>query len=483
MEERIQSTAKTAVAILTCAVLTAGTALGAFTTHQLVLRQGEIPTLNGVPIAGASVYTGTADTYVFKDNPDTNYGTADTLHFFRSERIDNVNGQHATRAYVRFDNFTDYLPPGSTIIDSQIQVTAAGRTGAGAPLDVNYRTADWDASSLTFNTAGSWNANTVNMGGVNRNDSFADETQRNVDVSALTRAWAAGDIANHGLQFNAREGYSATYPDYMMYSSNHAIAGNRPALIIDYVAQERVQVGFLARERGVTVLQGPTVFEDTVIEQTETNYWEATTTGILQNRNSDAPPRPRRGLIKILTDHPEIAQLAATGDPITEGTTQLVGARLEFNIIGGENRGRLALATAAQDWDHTVATGLGGDSGHGFATADTEWNEAWEHDSLTNYETTFGAFAYDPAFQVGTQSFDITTILQAYIDGDDNFGFIMDGSANYGSIWALTGYSVGHMQPTLVLETVTFVVPEPATGLLALLGISVCVMHRRPRNK
>jgi len=461
-----------AVAVAMAAVLSAQ----GFTTHQLILREGAVPTIDGVPIPATPAYTGAADTYVFKDNPSTNYGTADTLHFFNSER-DPGAGEHATRAYLRFDDFTDYLPAGAAILNGTIGITAGGREGAGDPLDVNYRTAAWDESTLTFGTAGSYTANVKNMGGANRNDAFTDGSKPQIDVSSLARQWQSGAIANNGIQLNAREGYNATYPDYLMYSSDHATADNRPQLIIDYIEPDTYTVGYHRFERGARMLQGTSVFEDTVIENSPTNYASETSTGTLQLQNPATPPRPRRGLIKILMTEPSLADLAPTGTPLDSEPVQLVSARLEFNIMGGANRGSLRLATAAQDWTDTVATGAGGTSGNGLATATTEWAQAWDV-PLTNYDTNLGYFSYDPAFQAGTQSFDITSIVQSYIDGGDNFGFIFEGNISYGSQWGLTGYSFAHMQPTLVLEVLTVAVPEPASAVLLAAGLLALVRRR-----
>lgn len=460
--------------------LAASSAGAAFHTQRLVLRQGDVPTLNGVPIPGAPVYTGVEDTYVFRDTPDTNYVGADTLHCFNSHYVAPTAGLAATRAYLRFNGFSAELPAGATILNAAVQVTSGGREGPGDPLFVNYRTADWDAATITYNTAGGWSSNVRNMGGVMRDSPFAAGTTAKIDVSSLSRAWAGGSVANYGLQLNAPEPYSASYPDYLMYSSDHATAGNRPQLIIDYIDPATVvEVGGQGCSVSSRILQGTAAFADTIIENSTTTYAAATDTGTLQLRNPATAPRPRRALIKVLMDNPDLADLAPTGTPLTPGTKVLGAARLEFNIIGGA-RGSIRLATAAQDWDDAFATGAGGTSGNGYATAGTEWAQPWGV-ALTNYATNLGLFAYDPTFQAGTQSFDITTQLQSYLDGGSNFGFILDPNTDYGSQWALTGYAAAHMQPTLVLEVLT-VIPEPAAlGLGVVLAALVCTRRHRIR--
>ena len=58
-------------------------AWASFSSRRLVLRQGDVPAIDGTNIAGAAVYTGAVDTYVDEDFPDSGFGDAAVLSFSR----------------------------------------------------------------------------------------------------------------------------------------------------------------------------------------------------------------------------------------------------------------------------------------------------------------------------------------------------------------------------------------------------------------
>ncbi len=118
------NTRKIAILIATAVALgwPAGPSLGAEPVRTLVLRQGEVPSLDGAPIPCAAVYTNTVDTYVDRLTPDTAYGDAEILHFFRHDRI-LLNTQ---TAWIRFDGFDSHLPPGAEIVAARLFLMGAG---------------------------------------------------------------------------------------------------------------------------------------------------------------------------------------------------------------------------------------------------------------------------------------------------------------------------------------------------------------------
>ncbi len=438
----------------------------AFTTQTLVLQNGLVPTLNGSPV-GATPYTGTVDTYIDSNYPDTNYIDAPTLSYGNMVWL-NPGFTNIDRAYIRFDDWTGYLPAEAFITGAKVTLVGTGTNGT--PHQIRYRTAAIDLSTVTYNNAGSYTANQQHMGLEN---SGVFGTARSIDVTNLSRSWLSGSLGNYGLMLTGYENYSASYARDIVYSSDDAVPANRPQYVIQYVIPE--QVGMI--QESVRVLNGPTVIQDTFIKPDTTTRAASLVTDNIQDQN---PVLNRcRALLKVLVSADSIADLKQSSDPFAMGTTRLVQAKLSFSIVDGDPRESLTLYTAAQNWDDTAATGAGGVSGNGFATASTEWAQSWET-AMSNYSVNLGGFAYDPEFPAGEAVWDITSVLQAWIDNPStNFGFILDGDVNYGARYALTGYAASHMQPTLTLFVEEYLIPEPSSVLLAAAGASMALRRRR----
>ena len=73
---------------------------------------------------------------------------------------------------------------------------------------------------------------------------------------------------------------------------------------------------------------------------------------------------------------------------------------------------------------------------------------------IANVLSDLGTVSPDSLFRGFTYGLDITSTLQGYIDGTNNYGFILGqtGYAAYNNGLALTEYSVPFMRPTLILQ-------------------------------
>ncbi len=439
----------------------------AWTTHQLVVQQGQVPTIDGVPLA-LPAYTGTVDTYIDRDNPTTAY-SADPLL-----RMGGANlGANAKRAYLKFTGFEAYLPTGADVVTGQLVLNSAGYSGSGGGNSFNYRTADW-LSTATWNSPPAESKQA--MGSVQMQSAWAfwwDTTThqtQSVNITPLVQSWQAAPATNYGLQFRCNED-STSYMEQDLYSADYAgDVTKRPKLVVDFVQPDNLIIGGYDFRRDTKVLSGPTAIADTVISADHLTHG-TDDLGDLRTFNNGGTPR--RGLFKILTSNPELAVLAKTGQPLADRRPQLVSAKLMFQVDNMMDW--FDLWKCAQDWNVGSATDL---------TADgtTPWASAWVGSAISNNDgASLGQSGFAYNLKAGTASWDITSILQGYIDGTTpNYGFILGqttGAAYLNRVF-MTDSAVALMRPTLVLE---ILVPEPAS--LALLALAGAAAMRRPRRR
>jgi len=442
----------------------------AWNTHQLVLQQGQVPTIDGVPLA-LPAYSGTVDTYIDKDNPTVAYSTDSLIRI--GGGVWTVNQSlHPKRGYLTFSGFESYIPTGAKVVNAQLNLSAAGYSGSGSGSTVSFRTASWSA-------ADTWNAPPVEsrqqIGTANMYDGWgyywdaAHQTQ-SMNVTPLVQSWQAAPATNYGFQFRCNED-GTSYMEHDLYSADYTgDIAKRPKLTIDFVQPDSLIIGGYDFRRDVKVLSGPTVIADTVISADGLNH-STDEQGDLRTYNNGGTPR--RGLFKILTSNPELAVLAKTGQPLGDRRPQLVSAKLMFNVdLMNE---WFDLWKCAQNWTPATATNLTTDGA-------TPWASAWVDSAISNNDgASLGQLGFDFNLKAGTASWDITSILQGYIDGTTpNYGFILGqttGAAYLNRIF-MTDSAVALLRPTLVLE---ILVPEPAT--LALLGLAVTAALRRPRRR
>lgn len=421
----------------------------AFTTNRLVLQQGVIPTTNGVDV-GAIAYTGTVDTCVMIDFPTTSYGTDPILHFHKHNVSSNT-----IHAFIRFDNFQTFLPANATVVGAKLYLTSAGDGDAfGNVNEFGIVNSAW-ADTMTWNTRnpaysgktpiGSWD-----YGGLN----WPSNTVSSLDLTAAVQAWHDGRLSNNGIILNAKEGFNAQYREHTAHSSENSDVAKRPRLEIDYVLSEIFVVGGKTYKRSVIVTNGPSVLEDTFIRSNAVNYAAATKVAWLGTWNY-APEPPERILLRLLMTDPALAQLTRTGEKAPNRPT-LVEAQLQFNAEYYDRTPYVDLWKCSQDWVVGQVTG-----GLGLGTRDgtNPWTAAWTR-TISNVDGAMASRAtITQPMGAGTLlHFDVTTLLQQYVDGSNNYGFVIgeDGGAwAYGLSVVMSEYPASFMRPTLVMETKT----------------------------
>ncbi len=442
----------------------AGTVSAAFTnTVTLELRQGEIPTTNGVPIVGATAYAGTVDTYVDAQDPYSSFGTSNVVRFGWYTNSPDVRKW----GYLRFEGFENYLPSAARVLRARLFLTSAGTIFGNAGPDIFFVTHNWD-NSLTWNAATNYPAGQqIGMMWLGcwpplqpTNDTAW------LDVSAYVQAWHDGSLVNRGLQFKPNAGWGANpCAEYSFYSSEHSETAKRPKLVIEYAAAGEVSRpaeygGKYWMKSRVEFLRGDDVFEDTYIaggSLANSNFATAQW-GSLYTWNFPNPPR--RALFRILMNHPVLASLAPTSSVPQPGRPRLVTAHLQYcTRIWWDSypNYNARLYTLAEDWDVNQVTHL-----NRFTNpTPLPWAENWpglqgSSDPMSNVVALVGIQEQENKwYRGGTKRIEMTQVLQGYVEGTEpNRGLLLAPPPDeaYDCIVYFTEFGIDFMRPTLVLQ-------------------------------
>lgn len=457
----------TRLAMVLAVGLGTAAAQAAFTTHTLVLQDGVVPTIDGVPV-GVTPYTDTLDTYTDQDNPAVNYGSADTLHTMRHN---NAPNSQSNRGYLEFNNFQTWLPANAKIITGSIALTGAGDGLYNGASRVSYLTGSWSETTTTWSNqpAGEQQLGTCTYTAWVPWPAAAVKT---LDISGVVQGWQQGTITNNGLLFRSPED-NTTYGERNFYASENTTAGNRPRMTITYAVNNEnfaPPTGYEPHSplRQVELLSGSSIIQDTYVNgAAPATTYSASTTVDLKTRNGDSV---KRALIALNTNSGLLAGFAKSTNPIAFQDKRLISARLQLSGVGTRFQTGPSLWTCNQAWDPATAT---------FSTRDgtNAWSQVWATNANQNIGSLVGSITADGPLNAGSGGYDITSILQGWIDGTQpNYGFVLGYTgADYTDIFALSEYSVAALRPTLVLEY--WSVPEP--GVAALLGLAGAGLLRR----
>jgi hypothetical protein len=417
------------------------------TTNTVVLQQGANIVINGMTYGER--YTNTVDTYIDQDNPNTSYETASVILSCRE--VWAAGPTQTKRGYLRFESLQNYVPSNAVIVKAWLDLTSAGIEALGTAGNITYRTADW-------NPTNTWNTRPAN--GEQKIGAFiytgwgywwAEGLVRGIDISSEAQGWVRGTLPNYGLLFRSDEGGS-TYEQRSFYSSDEATVSRRPKLTIVYALPKAVvspqgYERYWPIDRHVVDLSGADIIQDTYVcgdtEVTKTNNYSSATTVNLRTRNSYGV---RRALLKLNTSSGVLATLTPSSAPTNAMDKRLVRAWLRISIAGAFIE-QPSLWTCNQDWDVGTAT---------FNTRDgvNPWNAVWASGGDQNVGSAIGTFSLINSPLMGCAGMvDITAPLQAWINGTNNYGFVLGHTfADYDNQFALTEYGTGELRPTLVLE-------------------------------
>ena len=177
---------------------------------------------------GVNGYSGTHDTFLQEDLPDTNNGPGDTWEW---DSEDGSTGGGQTVGLLRFDGIfgagPGQIPVGSTITSAALTL-AVFNGSSSSPGDINESLVDWDESSATWNDFGG----DPGVQGDETGD-FVAAAPINIgmaviDVTASVQAWADSPSNNCGWIF-----LPSSTDGTQVHSSEYAVlVSERPKLIV-----------------------------------------------------------------------------------------------------------------------------------------------------------------------------------------------------------------------------------------------------------
>jgi hypothetical protein len=427
--------------------------------HTLVLRQGAVPLLDGNPTGPA--FTGFTDTYVDSLNPTTTYFTDDYVRFGSKDGATDsgsISGQPTTRGYLSVTGWVSLLPAGALVASAKLSLTSAGALYANGCFGsyLRYRTAsfagiDWNSASARFD-------NTVGLGNIGGWDAvWSVNNVQTVNITALAQQWHSGAVVNHGLQFVGEESSYWSGADMRFYSSEYTTdTTKRPTMTIQYITPG--PTGNLIR--GVQILSGTSLVQDTWIRSAApTTPGGSTTMGNVEEWSNG-----QRVLLKVDTSNPTLANLALTGEPFSTMRPQLQSARLLVQMDPATTA--LYLWQLTNSWDAN-ATWNTRDGSTAWSPA---WGNNWDANAGPVSGTSSGSYLQGTMIDSHTFAFDVTALLQGWIDGGVNNGFSIGGD---GGEWTMGGgissiylseYSTtSWFQPMLLIETLEKAPPRGTT--------------------
>jgi hypothetical protein len=418
------------------------------TTNTVVLQQGANIVINGMMYG--EIYTNTVDTYIDRAFPTNSYESATVLKTCGHDNIPAVGS--STRGFLRFDNLQDYVPSNAMVINARLRLTSAGDGVGDSAAGFFCRLAAW-------NPTNTWNALAGTASGQQLGSTihgvwfaWAVDAVGETDLGAVVQAWMQGSLTNHGILFRSPED-NTTYRERRVYSSEYETISKRPKLTIVY-AVTNAQVSpagyerFSPVTRHVVALSGSNIIQDTYIngdsDTTKTSNYSTATMVTLQTRNGQGV---KRALLQINTGSGLLSTFSASTAPTNSLNKRLVNAKLRLSVPSFFMDASPGIWTCNQPWSPTAAT---------FYTRDgsTSWDQPWLSNANQNVGPLIGSFVfqYSP-FLGGCAYVDVTSTLQAWINGTNNYGLVLGYTgSDYVSYVGLTEHAVPALRPTLVLE-------------------------------
>ncbi|MCP3913543.1 MAG: DNRLRE domain-containing protein, partial [Actinomycetia bacterium] len=179
---------------------------------------------------GVNSYTGTEDTSVFNEEPNTSYGNSSLVEI-ETETSKNYGLIQFTNI---FGNGADQIPLGSTITSATLQLKSVGDGDGGESAHLYRMLVPWSE-------ADTWNSMSTSGSGIQWDDvesasaidatvSNLNQTTHSFDVTTSVQAWSAGQT-NRGWSLKQTSG-----ANWSVRMSETGTAANRPLLTVEYTA-------------------------------------------------------------------------------------------------------------------------------------------------------------------------------------------------------------------------------------------------------
>ena len=180
---------------------------------------------------GTGGYSGASDTYLYQYAPTSNYDQVGLLQ---------VTGKKTHVSLLRFD--LSAIPAGTVVDSAWLEVYASGWGGTDITLDAFRILREMQPSEATWNqarAASPWAGPGCNAAPQDRSDvpevtitTSSIYRWYSLDVTALARDWASGNLANNGVLLRAAS--TTTSGTFYFASSQHSSASLRPRLVLTY---------------------------------------------------------------------------------------------------------------------------------------------------------------------------------------------------------------------------------------------------------
>ncbi len=169
----------------------------------------------------------TKDTYLSRNNQNTNYGSMTEMYVQRASS--------PTRAILYFD--ISSIPPNATILSAQLVLTKSSGNHSDN-ISAYPMTQDWIELDATWNNSGigGWNGGAYNNNAyysAQTNVGSALNTAYTWNVLNMVQAWISSTITNHGILLRADNESSYSPRTHGFYTKEHT-ASYHPVLVITY---------------------------------------------------------------------------------------------------------------------------------------------------------------------------------------------------------------------------------------------------------
>lgn len=374
---------------------------------------------------GFGAYVGTVDTSVQQVNPTTSFGSASGTNAMLVDFTDPLpTPPNASHGLLRFNNIVGSealgrIPAGAIIVSATMSLNT---TNGGDGGSLNRMLIDWDGN-VTWNSVGSGtsgfnstpglqadnveaNAVAFSQVGVTARNQDARTGATNIDVTADVQAWVNG-TANYGW---AMIPWASGTDGWDFDSSDVATVGSRPKLTVEWLPAGTVSLSF---QEGVS---GYTGTQDTMVDE------------LAANQSKD-----NSNLVTIFVDYPDANNtnqallrfdniFGVGAGRVTPGST-ILSAQLKLtsnNSTAAEGNGG-SMNRMLVNWAESatwLSTGGGVD---GFNN--TPGIQADGAEARSSFNAGIGTSALTPLAQTWNPATNVTTDVQAWSDGEANYGW------------------------------------------------------------